>query len=176
MLARAAVLLVAAGWAAAQGPPEPSVAAEVERLKLPARLIPEQAKPLFLLRAEGVQVYKAEEKDGKPQWVLQGPQAVLLDYRTGEKVGTHSKGPVWEAADGSKVQGKPVASDPGPNPEAVPWLLLEGKGEGEGRFAKVTFIVRADTWAGRPPAAPPERPGVVKEVRYQATYVFFGKK
>src|SRR5205823_4919785 len=121
----------------------------------------------------GVQIYKAEEKDGKPQWVLQAPRAVLLDYRTGEKVGTHSRdanGPVWEAADGSKVQGKPVASDPGPNPDAVPWLLLEGKAGGEGVFGNVTFIVRAETWAGRPPATPPEKAGVVKEVRYQATY------
>jgi hypothetical protein len=100
---------------------------------------------------------------------------VLLDYDTGEKVGTHSKGPIWEGADGSKVQGKLLASAPAANVSAIPSLLLEVKSAGGmGRFGKVTFVVRVDTWAGRAPAKPPEKAGATQEVRYQATYIFFG--
>jgi hypothetical protein len=150
---------------------------ELARLKLPAKLIPEKGKALFLLRAEGVQIYKGVEKDGKLQWVLDAPKAALLDYATGEQVGTHGKGPVWEGTDGSKVQGNLLASEPAPNPSAIPWLLLEAKGDGSGgRFGKVAFIARVDTWAGRAPATPPGKVGAVKEVRYQATYVFFGSR
>jgi hypothetical protein len=148
---------------------------EVARLNIPAKLLPENATPLFLLRAEGVQIYKGVEKDGKLQWTLEGPRAVLLGYDTGEKVGTHSQGPIWESADGSKVQGKLVASEPATNASAIPWLLLEAKSTTDtGRFRNVTFIVRVDTWAGRAPAKPPEKAGATQEVRYQATYVFFG--
>jgi hypothetical protein len=148
---------------------------EVERLNLPAKLILQKATVLFLLRAEGVQIYKGVKKDGKLQWTLEGPRAVLLNYGTGEKVGTHSKGPVWEGSDGSKVQGKLVASEPAANAGAIPRLLLEAKSAGgTGRFANVTYIARVDTWAGQAPAKPPEKAGVTKEVRYHATYVFFG--
>ncbi len=150
---------------------------EIERLNIPAKLIPKKATPLFLLRAEGVQIYKGVEKDGKLQWVLEGPRAVLLEYDSGEKAGTHSKGPLWESSDGSKVQGKLLASEPAANPSAVPWLLLETKSAGEdGRFGKVAFIARVDTWAGRAPEKPPEKVGATKEVRYQATYVFYGDR
>jgi hypothetical protein len=147
---------------------------ELERLNIPAKLLPRDGTVLFLLRAEGVQIYKGVEKDGKLQWNLEGPRAVLLDYDTGEKVGTHSKGPSWESTDGSKVQGKLLASAPAANASAIPWLLLEAKSAGgTGRFGNVTFISRVDTWAGRAPAKPPEKVGATTEVRYQATYVFF---
>jgi hypothetical protein len=160
----------------ASSPAQDSPAAkELERLKVPARLIPDKSKVLFLLRAEGVQVYKGVLKDGKAQWELDGPDAILLEYDTGQKAGTHSKGPVWEAPDGSKVKGKPVDKVAAPNPTAVDWLLLETKSEGgDGRFSKVTHIARIDTWAGKPPAAAAPKEGARQEVRYQATYVFFG--
>jgi hypothetical protein len=148
---------------------------EVARLNISAKLLPQNATALFLLRAEGVQIYKGVEKDGKLQWTLDGPRAVLLDYDTGEKVGTHLKGPIWESSDGSKVQGKLLASEPAANASAIPWVLLEAKSTtGADRFRNVTFIVRVDTWAGRAPAKPPEKAGAMQEVRYQATYIFFG--
>jgi len=177
MALRTALLLAVFALNAADDPKTPA-AKEVERLKVPAKLMPRQGKVLFLLRAEGTQKYQGQMKDGALQWVLQGPQAVLRDYDTGEKVGTHSKGakgPVWEGTDRSKVEGRPIASERAPNGTAIPWLLLEAKGDGKGRFGKVSFIARVNTWAGSPPATPPAKAGAVKEVHYQATYIFFSK-
>jgi hypothetical protein len=152
MKRRVPLLLVAALLIGADPPKDSPLAKELDRFKVPPKLIPEKAKALFLLRAQGIQLYQSVEKDGKPQWVLEAPQAVLRDYDTGTKVGTHSKGPVWKAREGSKVQGKLLASAPAPNASAIPWLLLELKGDGgAGRFGKVTFIARVDTWAGRAP-------------------------
>jgi hypothetical protein len=177
MIRRVGFVLAAGLLIAADVPKGSPVIKELERLKVPAKLIPEGRLPLFMLRAEGVQIYKGVEKDGRLVWSPATPNAVLLDYVTGEKVGTHSAGPVWEGSDGSKVEGKKIASVPAPNADAVDWLLLEGKGDGgKGRFSGVTFIARIDTWAGREPASKPEKVGAVKEVRYQATYVFFGPK
>jgi hypothetical protein len=150
-------------------------AKELERLAVPTKLLP-KGKVLFLLRAEGVQVYKAEKKDGALKWVLDGPKAVLLDFDTTEKVGTHSKGPVWQIGDDSKTAAKLVASSPAPRVAAVPWLLLETTGEKTGRFRAVSHVLRIDTWGGQPPAAAPAKAGDVREVRYHATYAFFGAK
>jgi hypothetical protein len=175
MFLRAVVLVVVAGWAAGGAGTDTDVAKEVERLQIPAKIMPPKGKALFLLRAEGVQIYKGVKKNGVLQWVLDAPKADLFDYQTGKKVGTHSKGPIWVSSKGSKVEGELAAKVPAPNPHAVDWLLLETKGDGgDGRFGKVTYIARVDTWGGRPPATPPEKAGATAEVRYQATYVFFG--
>jgi hypothetical protein len=152
---------------------------EVQRLRIPSSVTPKGKEPLFMLRAEGVQIYHAVEKDGKPAWVLHAPRAVLFDYRTGAKIGTHSKGPkgpIWQDSSGSKLTGKLLESSHAPNPDAIPWLLLEATSEGGGRFAKVTHIQRVDTWAGKAPAAPPANLGETREIRYQATYVFWGDR
>jgi hypothetical protein len=148
---------------------------EFRRLQVPKELIPPKSKILFLLRAEGVQQYVA---DGGPRgtfkWSLRGPKAELFEYDTGEPAGMHSQGPVWEAKDGSKVQGDVLSKKEAPNRDAVDWLLLRAKqNTAKGRFEKVTFITRADTWAGRPPAALPTKIDAITEVRYQATYVFW---
>jgi hypothetical protein len=149
---------------------------EVERLNVPAKLLPEGSKVLFVLRAEGVQVYKGEQKGEKLQWVLDGPRAVLLDFDTGEKVGDHSRGPIWDATDGSRVSGKLMESAPSPRARAVPWLLLKATAKGDGRFAPVTHIGRVDTWGGQAPAQAPSEVGATREVHYHATYIFFGQK
>ena len=131
-------------------------------------------QPLLMLRGEGVQIYSGEEVKGSLEWVLKAPEARLLNYQTGEEVGTHSKGPIWIDADGGKLRGKKLAEVAAPNASAVPWLLLEVKSENRGRFAKVTNIQRVDTWGGQPPAIKPTKAGELKEVRYEATYVFLG--
>jgi hypothetical protein len=175
MVQRALVLCALTGLFGIFLPQEGTVVREVERLKIPPKLRPRQGKVLFLLRAEGVQIYHGEAKDGKLLWVLTGPSAVLMDYDSGQKIGTHARGPVWQATDGSSVRGKVIATEPAPNQSAVPWLLLEAKGDGgDGRFGKVTAIARVDTWAGRAPTTRPDKVGAVREVRYQATYVFYG--
>jgi hypothetical protein len=177
---RNALLIVAFGISMAVGSPQDaSIQTELSRLSVPEKLVPKDKQALFLFRAEGLQIYGTEEKEGKLQWVLQEPRADLLDYRTGEKVGTHAKGPggpVWTDNAGSKLTGKRLANEPAPNASAVDWLLLEVKSENGGRFAKVTNIQRVDTWGGKPPAAAPAKAGETKEVRYEATYVLLGDK
>jgi hypothetical protein len=147
---------------------------EVKRLAVPERLTPGGKSPLFLLRAEGVQVYRAEKKGGGLAWAFQEPEAVLLDFRAGGKVGTHGKGPFWADGDGGRVTAKIIGSAPAPAAGAVAWLLLEATGEPTGRFAKVTHIQRLDTWAGQPPATPPKKEGETWKARYHATYAFWG--
>jgi hypothetical protein len=108
-------------------------------------------------------------------WAFQEPDAVLLDYQTGDKLGAHGKGPVWADGDGGKVTAKPIESDPSPAPNAVAWLLLEATGKPTGRFEKVTHIQRIETWGGQAPVAKPRKEGETKKVRYHATYVFWGR-
>jgi hypothetical protein len=147
---------------------------EVKRLAIPQALMPKGKLPLFMVRAEGVQIYQANDK---LEWVFQAPEAKLLDYRTGAKVGSHAKelkGPIWVDGKGSKLTGNLVAKKEAPNAEAIPWLLLEVKNENGGAYAKVTHIQRVDTWAGQMPAVGPAKAGETARVPYQATYIFWG--
>ena len=124
-------------------------------------------------RAEGVQIYQA---DARREWQFQAPQATLRDYRTGEVVGSHSRGPVWVDGKGSKLTGKSIGSEPAPNPAAIPWLLLEVKNENGGAYARVTHVQRVETWAGLKPAVRPTKAGETIKVPYQATYIFWGDR
>lgn len=175
---RATVWIAAVGFSLAVSYPQDNgIQKELDRLHVPASLVPKDEHPLFLFRAEGVQTYTAEEKDGKLQWGTASiPEAKLMDYRTGEQVGTHSKGPVWEDKDGSKLTGKKLASEPAPNANAIPWLLLEVKSENTGRLAKVKHVQRVDTWGGLAPEVAPKKAGDTQAVKYEATYVFLGDK
>jgi hypothetical protein len=166
-----AVLAACASLAAA--PQDAAVEKEVKRLAIPASLTPKGKRPLLLLRADGLQIYEA---DTKKEWALREPQATLRDYRTGAEVGTHSRGPVWADAQGSKLTGKVVAQEPAPNPDAIPWLLLEVTNANGGRFGTLTHIQRVDTWAGLKPAVGPTKVGETVRVPYQATYIFWGDR
>jgi hypothetical protein len=147
--------------------------------------LPEPLKPpaghgfLFELRAEGVQIYECKAKKTDPaafEWDLKAPEADLFDDR-GDKAGSHGAGPSWTANDGSKVVAVKTASAPAPGGRAVPWLLLRVEThEGKGRFDKVTYIQRVDTWAGLPPTAgaTKENAGKLVRVKYEATYRFYG--
>jgi hypothetical protein len=164
-------MLVVVACLAADGTKESAIDKEVKRLAIPKSLTP-KGKPLFMLRADGVQIYRA---NAKLEWEFQEPQATLRDYRTGVKVGTHSKGPVWVDLKGSKLKGEKPRSEPAPNAEAVPWLLLEAKNTNGGSYAKVTHVQRVDTWGGLKPLAAPKAAGETVEVPYHATYVFWGE-
>jgi hypothetical protein len=172
---RNAIWFLAAGVCFGMVSPQDSrVDKELERLHIPETLVPKGKHALFMLRGEGVQIYGAEEVKGGLEWVLRAPEAKLLDYQTGAAVGTHSLGPTWVDADGGKLTGKKLMDAPAPNASAVPWLLLEVKSDSRGRFANVTHVQRVDTWGGKAPAIKPAKAGDVAEVRYEATYVFFG--
>ena len=60
---------------------------------------------------------------GVYEWIFRAPDATLTDW-SGRALGKHYAGPTWEAADGSRVLGEVRARDPGPDPKAIPWLLL----------------------------------------------------
>ncbi len=159
--------------------PDDAVQKELARLNIPPKLVPAGKQPLFLLRADGVQTYTAEDKDGKLQWSARSvPEATLWDFQTATKVGTHSNGPVWIDSDGSKLSGDPatIVKEPSPNADAISWLLVPVKSEGKGRLAKVAFVQRVDTWGGKAPAAAPAKAGETQSVHYHATYVFLGDR
>lgn len=178
---RTTLLMVTVGLTmAVRAPQENVIQKELDRLHVPGSLVPKDKHPLFMFRAEGTQTYTAEEKDGKLRWgTASAPEAKLFDYRTGEQVGTHSKGPegpVWEDKDGSRLTGKKIASETAPNADAIPWLLLEVKSEKPGRLSKVTNVQRVDTWAGQAADTAPKKAGDTLAVKYEATYVFWGDK
>lgn len=130
------------------------------------------------LHGSGVQIYECRSSPtsvAQFAWALQAPAADLAD-RSGKDVGRHYDGPTWEANDGSMVVGERVASDPGPAPSAIPWLLLRAKSTtGKGIFAKVQFIQRLDTVGGQPPqtGCDSAHSGQRTRVAYSADYYFY---
>src|SRR3954469_1436322 len=167
-----AVVLLWIGWAFAAPPATPpatSPATASAKIQIPDELAvtgPEIART----RATGEQVY-TWQADTKT-WKLQGPDAT---FGGGGVQGRHYAGPTWESDDGSKIVGKKLAEHASPDPDAVPWLLMEAAShEGTGVFEKVTFIQRIKTAGGNPPAGPGTADGQEERVQYAATYVFYG--
>jgi uncharacterized protein DUF3455 len=102
---------------------------------IPIPVVPDALKvssneePLFLAKAQGVQIYECRAKKEDPtqlEWVFIGPEADLFDAK-GNKIGRHYSGPTWESNDGSRVVGSVKGSVPSKDIGAVPWLLLTAK-------------------------------------------------
>jgi hypothetical protein len=149
---------------------------------IPASLAAEPGEVQTLtVDATGVQIYACGTSVEQPtvfKWVFSAPEADLLD-KAGKKIGRHYAGPTWEAADGSKVIGTLKARDPGPDPKAIPWLLLTAKSNaGSGTFGKTRSIQRLNTSGGNPPAdgCAQAQAGAVVRVPYKATYTFYDAK
>ncbi len=129
-------------------------------------------------RAQGAQVYicSADKADATQwHWTLTGPEADLFGAK-GEKIGTHFAGPTWESTDGSRVVGEVVARDDGPDPDAIPWLLLAAKARsGKGVFDTVQSIQRVFTVGGKVPSSgcSAQSQGQVARAPYAATYYFY---
>ncbi len=129
-------------------------------------------------RATGVQIYECQPgKDdaNRFEWVLRAPEADLFDA-TGRKVGRHYAGPTWEASDGSKVVGEVVARDDGPEPGAIPWLLLRAKStSGAGVLGRTASVQRVRTVGGLAPVNGCTPATAGEEVRrpYSAMYYFY---
>ena len=150
----------------------------------PAAPVPDNLKPpagqtaSVTARAVGVQIYECKPKKDDPsqlEWALKGPDAELRDAG-GQKIGKHYLGPTWEANDGSKVVGEVKAKDPGPDPAAIPWLMLKAKStEGAGVLGKTASIQRLYTTGGKAPSdgCGKEAEGAVVRVDYKATYRFY---
>ena len=104
-MSRYTLLIMAACTLIAADAPDTPIDKEVKRLAIPNTLMPKGQQPLFIVRADGVQIYMA---DANLAWQFQAPKATLRDYRTGAEVGSHSKGPLWADAKGSALTGKGV--------------------------------------------------------------------
>jgi hypothetical protein len=134
------------------------------------------------LHGAGVQIYECRAgKDASSgfAWVLKTPDADLTDHK-GKTVARHYAGPTWEASDGSsKVTGELVAQDNGPDPAAIPWLLLRAASNtAKGLFAKTAFIQRLHTVGGKAPPAVCDAAQAGKRVRvpYSADYYFYAPR
>jgi hypothetical protein len=128
--------------------------------------------------ASGVQIYVCKVTKDDPmrfEWVFKAPEAELFD-RSGKSIGRHYAGPTWESNDGSKVVGEVKAKDNGPDPNAIPWLLLNAKStSGNGVFSQTQSIQRVHTAGGKAPSEGCNQAQVGKETRvpYTANYYFY---
>jgi hypothetical protein len=154
-----------------------------EANRVPDKLMPPEGQVmLFKAKAVGAQIYVCKAKADDPdqsEWVLKAPDAVLFDEQA-RRIGRHFAGPTWEAFDdGSKLIGELIQKTPAPKDSGIPWLLLKGKaGGGKGRFSRVTYIQRVDTEGGHAPSGGCDKVhrGQEVQVKYKATYVFYGAK
>jgi Protein of unknown function (DUF3455) len=174
----------AAGAAGAAGQPwAVTPTGELARPLMPDRSLepPANQVPVLLAYGQGVQRYVCKEKEqakGSFEWTLKEPRAKLSDA-TGREIGSHSAGPTWQLADGSKaVKKKPVASVPALALDAVPWLLMEIESSGKGGLAGTQYVQRMDTVGGAPPAAGCDaaHAGATQDVDYRATYLFYAPR
>ena len=135
---------------------------------------PAGAKPILTLLGEGVQIYACKDTPTGPAWTFTAPQATLLNHTT--KAGTHFAGPTWTLTDGSSVKGKLLATSPSPDPNAIPWLLLQAaETKGPGTLSTVAYIRRSETQGGkaRTTGCDAAHLGTADQVPYKATYTFY---
>jgi hypothetical protein len=160
-------------------PPQPAV---------PPQLVPGGASQFLVAHAKGVQIYVCAKITTKTpntfEWTFREPRADLVGDN-GQLI-KHTKGPTWTAqADSSSVirdTARELKSADSPAPARdIPWLLVPVKPAGSSNEAGdlltgTTFVQRINTQGGTaPPAAECRAQTVdqVREVPYQADYVFF---
>jgi hypothetical protein len=146
----------------------------------PDTTVPASGHAAFTVVGHGVQIYKCTaQTDATPatfKWVFQSPEATLFDTTSKQPVGIHSAGPTWTWNDKSAVVGKLLQSQPSPNADSIPWLLLEAHSTGEtGALSNIKFVRRSDTQAGAAPATgcDAQHQDNVIRVPYEATYTFY---
>ena len=175
LTASALLLAVGNSFAADSPPSEPAIALP----EVPATLRPPAGQVVYLeALATGVQIYQCVSKPDEPsayEWAFRAPEAAL-DDRLGRSLGRHYAGPTWEAPDGSTVVGETTARDAGPNPSAIPWLLLRAKTTtGAGTFSQAKSIQRLQTVGGVAPSEPCGATNAkqIARVPYAASYYFY---
>lgn len=140
--------------------------------------VPETQVLSLETQATGVQIYECKASKDDPMrfdWVFKAPEGELFNS-AGKRIGRHYAGPTWEANDRSKVIGEVRALDNGPDPDAIPWLLLSAKStSGNGVFSQTQSIQRMHTAGGKAPAEGCNQAQLGKETRvpYKATYYFY---
>lgn len=143
----------------------------------PALGVGKDERVAFVVPARGVQIYECRVADGKAAWAFVAPEAALFDVQ-GRTVGKHYAGPTWEHSDGSKLVGTVKARADAPQPSAIPWLLLDTRSTGAGRFTGVTSIQRVNTVGGIAPPTGCSSADVGKreQVAYTADYYLFKRQ
>lgn len=172
----AAIVLLCASFAFAQG----SMQSAAPPADVPAAIAAPAGLDLVLVAgASGLQIYTCQAvSDGKFAWTLKAPDAELHD-NAGKVIGHHGAGPSWQLADGGKVTGKATARADSPDPDSIPWLLVNVVShEGNGTLAKVTTIQRLHTRGGKPPAAGCDAQHKDAEAKstYSADYYFYAAR
>ncbi len=142
----------------------------------PAGLAPAPGESwLMTVPARGVQIYECRAGAAGASWAFVAPEAELFDAAS-RPIGRHGAGPVWQAADGSRVEGTLVARADAPVADAIPWLLLKTRSTGPtGRFSQVTTIRRIHTVGGTAPRSGcgPESLGSTARIPYTADYLLY---
>ena len=149
-----------------------------------AQEVPQQLQPpsneqlLLRVHAKGDQVYTCKAADGAQfTWTLKAPDAQL--DKDCKPFGKHFAGPSWEANEGSRVNGKAIANAPSPDPDSIPWLLINVVShDGSGMLSRATTIQRINTKGGKAPASGCDATHAGQEVRvpYSADYLFYAPK
>ena len=132
---------------------------------------------ILLAHATGFQVYVCQAgADQKLMWVFKAPEAELHDAN-GSTIGRHYAGPTWKHNDGSEVTGKVAAKQDAPDPDSIPWLLVNVTGHsGTGVLSRVTTIQRIHTKGGQSPQASTcedSKRGMETKSPYAADYYFY---
>ena len=149
-----------------------------------AQTVPRQLQPpgneqlVFRLHGKGDQIYACKIDGAKGTWVLKAPEAQLF-VEDGKLFGKHFAGPSWQANDGSRITGKAVANAPSPDPDSIPWLLVNVVShEGNGLLSRITTVQRLNTKGGKAPASGCDAGHAGLEVRaaYSADYLFYAPK
>ncbi len=138
---------------------------------------PPSQHPILTVTGKGVQIYTCQQSAAGPQWVLQAPEAKLIDA-SGKPIGTHGAGPIWKSNDGSTVKGELLQKSPSPEATSIPWLLLKAVNpSGSGIMTRVEFIRRSDTHGGvsSTTGCDAQHLSAVSRVPYTATYTFYAK-
>ncbi|HTW61460.1 MAG TPA: DUF3455 domain-containing protein [Terracidiphilus sp.] len=141
--------------------------------------VPAGARAVLQAKGDGVQIYTCSDEHGGAKWILKAPDAKLLDA-SGKVIGSHFAGPTWKLEDGSRVQGELISSQPAPDADSVPWLLLRAKtGSATGALAGVAFIRRTETHGGLATKSGCESSrdvGNTVQIPYTATYTFYATR
>ncbi|GAB7525035.1 DUF3455 domain-containing protein [Paraburkholderia sp. 2C] len=168
---RVFAVVAAACLAAGSAPAQSAVS-------MSSSLTPLNAKPFTSTTATGVQVYMCEY-DGSHHltWLFKNPQATLYDP-VGRAVFQHDAGPSWQAQDGSRIVGHPIAQMASASAGSIPQLLLETKsddksGDKSGELSDVRYVQRLNTVGGSAPAQMCTAEHQVAYSPYFANYVFW---
>ena len=122
--------------------------------------------------AKGAQIYVCGVRGTANQWNFKGPEAELIDAQ-GRPFARHYAGPTWEAADGSKIVGTVLATEPSPKAGAIPRPLLSTKSSASGVLAGVRFVQRDNASGGVGPTGACPTVGTERRVDYTADYIFY---